>query len=143
MRTNLETLLRRDLSTRMRSKWTLTWHEDREVSPGVLDVSYVMKEPGHETGWLELKAPIPSNPGVLIKVEPSQHEWIDVHYGRVPLHFLVAVGSRWFFVDAKWHRRFATRITHDALDLISIASFEGKDIAENSYLFSNATRRNR
>lgn len=128
----------------MKRHWLLTWHEDKEITPGVPDASYVMLQPGHETGWLELKAGLPNSKGtVTFQVEPSQHQWIQFHLGRIPIHFLVAVDEQWFFIDGRHHSRLSQKATVADLEQIAIASFPGNKMAENSYLFSVATKRTR
>lgn len=80
----------------MQSSWFLTWHEDGQVSPGVPDASYVMNDGGYETGWLELKA------GEFV-IRPSQHQWIEKHWRRVPIHVLIEVGHLWYLVPGEFH----------------------------------------
>lgn len=108
------------------------------------DASYVMLQPGHETGWLELKADNPP-PGRDPKfhVEPSQHQWISFHLGRIPIHFLVAVHDNWYIIEGKHHAKLSEKITVAALEGMAMASFPGIKMAENSYLFSIVTKRNR
>lgn len=81
----------------MAGQWNMTWHEDREISPGVPDLSYVMRGGDYEMGWLELKA------GKDFEVESSQHRWIQRHLGLIPIHFLVALGDYWVLVDGTRH----------------------------------------
>lgn len=102
-----------------------------------------MTQPGHETGWLELKADITSGKEVKFRVEASQHQWIQLHLGRVPIHFLLGINNTLFFLDAKHHARLAHKIAITELTDIAIATFPGDRMAENSFLFSNATLRNR
>lgn len=136
----------------MRQILLITWHEDREINPGVPDVSYVpINDLGyHQTGWLELKAiDWPEDPLILgrsiprakFKIEPSQHQWIGRHLNRIPIHFLVAYGPRCFFVDAIHHRRLAEPTQVTELAQISVGTFLTRSLAENSSLFSNATLR--
>lgn len=144
MLTKPELILRGLLSERMKRHWLLTWHEDKEITPGVPDASYVMLAPGHETGWLELKADNPtSGRKPSFHVEPSQHQWIQFHLGRVPIHFLVAVHDQWFFIDGRYHAKLSDKPSVADLEQIAIASFPGIKMAENSYLFSVATQRTR
>lgn len=100
----------------------MTWHEDREISPGVPDCSYVMKGGNHETGWLELKA-VADTETVRLKVEPSQVRWIEAHCGICPVHVLIAVGHYWHLVDGKHIQELAVPIQQDRLALISEKSF--------------------
>ena len=124
----------------MHGRWLLTWHEDKEITPGVPDLSYVMLGPGHETGWVELKAEPPGK-SAKFKIESSQHQWMTPHVHRIPIHFLLAVGDEWFFVCACHHVRLTERITVEELTNIAVAKFPGDRVAENSFLFSNATKR--
>ena len=91
--------LRHRLRDGMRGRWLLTWHEDGRVNPGVPDVSYVITDKvyniRHETGWLELKV---AKEGT-VQVEPAQHQWMRLHAGLVPAHFLIEHNDRWFLVD--------------------------------------------
>lgn len=119
----------------------MTWHEDREITPGVPDLSYVMLGPGHETGWMELKATEDVGKPAKFKIEQSQHQWIQFHLGRVPIHFLIGWGPDCLFVHAKHHVRLSEPITLSQLSEISIARFPRNKMAENSFLFSVATTR--
>jgi hypothetical protein len=121
----------------------MTWHEDREISPGVPDLSYVLLGDDCETGWLELKATLSPGKSVTFKIEPSQHRWIRMHLGRIPIHFLVAWGDQWYFIDAKHHERLALSITKAELAAIAIRSFREKSVAMNRDLFWLATYRGR
>ena len=99
----------------------MTWHEDREITPGVPDLSYVMLPNEsiwqYETGWLELKA-VETKPGrlrstarprredyerteVQFKIEPSQVSWIGRHHQLCPVDFLCAVDDLWFLVSGR------------------------------------------
>ena len=84
----------------------MTWHEDREIAPGVPDISYVMKGDNCETGWLELKAEdAPTAMGrVSFKLRPQQHWWTEEHHSVCPVHFLCAVGGAAYLVPGKDHR---------------------------------------
>lgn len=97
--------LRHNLAKAMRGKWRLTWHEDREIGPGVPDLSYVILNPGrHQTGWIELKAiRDPGGSPFKLKIEPSQHNWMNDHMELVPVHFLVGVGANIYLIDGRYH----------------------------------------
>lgn len=97
--------LRHTLAKAMAGKWRLTWHEDREINPGVPDTSYVVLNPGrHQTGWMELKAiRDPGDKPFKFKIEPSQHVWFADHIDLIPCHFLLAVGDMVYLVDGKMH----------------------------------------
>lgn len=106
----------------------MTWHEDREVNPGVPDLSYVVKPGNFETGWLELKRVLPSpatcdarpqtsrhtpRPDEKIKfeLEASQHQWISQHHHRVPVHFLLGYGAEYYLLDGRFHRDLVKPVT--------------------------------
>lgn len=89
----------------------MTWHEDREVNPGVPDVSYVMVGGVYETGWLELKAQLGDSGPWKFKLEASQHDWIGNHVGKVPVHFLMATGSTIWLVPGEHHKIFAKSVS--------------------------------
>jgi len=118
-----ELRLRRQLAAAMVGSWVMTWHEDREVNPGVPDVSYVMVGGVYETGWLELKAQLDDSGPWKFKLEASQHKWIGNHLGKVPVHFLMATGDTFWLVPGERHKIFAKSVSKkDMLD-ISICSF--------------------
>lgn len=100
-----ELKFRRFLGPAMAGEWMMTWHEDREISPGVPDLHYVPKhEDLHRVGWLELKA----TDGALtksnrIKVEPSQHQYIRKWRAYMPIHFLIRVKEEVFLIDGIHH----------------------------------------
>jgi hypothetical protein len=74
--------------------WLRTWHEDREISPGVPDLSYLM--PGNcETGWLELKT------GNYV-VKPAQIDWIKKHSNRCPVHILLEWKDFWHIIPGAY-----------------------------------------
>jgi hypothetical protein len=101
--------------------WLLTWHEDKEINPGVPDISFVMLAPECETGWLELKA-VHEAPTFKFKVEPSQHQWIRAHCQRIPVCFLVAVGDNWYIVPGHYHARLIDRMGLQTLEKMAICS---------------------
>lgn len=108
----------------MRGIWTMTWHEDREINPGVPDVSYVMNGGNYETGWLELKA-VKTGPNVAgeykFKVEPSQHEWMKNHHNKIPVHFLLKTPNRIWLLPGEFHHALANPISTRALSSLSVA----------------------
>lgn len=104
----------------------MTWHEDRQVSPGVPDASYVMAGGDYETGWLELKAELPMDK-IKFELQPAQHDWISRHHSVVPVHFLCAVGDYWFILDGSKHGLLAEPITVSGLKINSVANFSEAD----------------
>jgi hypothetical protein len=103
----------------MSGLWTFTWHEDREISPGVPDASYVMSGTGYETGWLELKATHMKEGPYRFKVEPSQHRWIDAHCDKVPVDFLIASAEKVWLVPGFSHKLFLETVTDDEMNRVS------------------------
>lgn len=126
--------LRHDLAKAMKGLWRLTWHEDREINPGVPDTSFVMlgiHYAGHETGWMELKAiRDPGDKKFKFKIEPSQHQWIRDHHELVPVFFLVAVGDDIFLIDGCNHTRLDESMTKAELARFSKADFKRHEIRE-------------
>lgn len=86
----------------MRGLWYMTWHETGAISPGVPDLSYVMRGGGFETGWLELK-------GVDGVVEQSQHDWMANHATLIPVHFLVIDKLNWWLIPGVFHKELFKR----------------------------------
>lgn len=124
-----ETILRRAVKNGMSGAWEMTWHEDRQVSPGTPDISYVMVHAHCETGWLELKAisgllPAPWR----FKLEPSQPEWMQRHAGRIPVHFLVAVGQTCWLIHGREWRMLQDQVNEAVLDAAAICKFELADM---------------
>lgn len=92
----------------MGEHWLMTWHEDREISPGVPDLHYVMKgAPGEQfrVGWLELKALDTNITNTQrVKIEPSQHQYLRRWVSHMPIHFMVRVKDRVYVIPGKWAR---------------------------------------
>lgn len=124
-----ETILRRAVKFGMSGTWELTWHEDRQVSPGTPDISYVMLVGYCETGWLELKAlAAEAKEPYNFKLEPSQPEWMERHATRIPVHFLVAVGtSCWLISGVDW-KLLQKPIYRNTLNDIAYIRFEIPDM---------------
>ena len=103
-----ESKLRRSVDSRMAGSWLFTWHEDREISPGVPDLHYVMKPTGeigdigteYRVGWLELKAIDTNGGSVLEETLISQPAWDGVAIAGGRLYVatqsgdLVCLGAR-------------------------------------------------
>jgi len=119
----LELAFRKEICEQMRGIWNITIHTENDLNPGVPDLSYVFKMPGHETGWLELKAIQDITP-YHFHVEPSQHRWIDAHCDLVPVCFLLAVGDMFYLVGGGNHHRLSNPIEPEELKKCSIASGE-------------------
>lgn len=127
MTTKPELIFRGEVDRAMNGLWTMTWHEDREINPGVPDLSYVMNGSYYETGWIELKA-IRYDPKATqhkFTLEPSQHTWISKHCTKIPVHLLLAIGDHaTFLVSGCHHKRLAEPIDLNTLGQISTAKFE-------------------
>lgn len=127
MTTKPELIFRGEVDRAMNGLWTMTWHEDREINPGVPDLSYVMNGSYYETGWIELKA-IRYDPKATqhkFTLEPSQHTWISKHCTKIPVHLLLALGDNaTFLVSGCHHKRLAGPIDLNTLEQISTAKFE-------------------
>lgn len=117
---------RKDLIERMGGRWYAAIHVENHLNPGVPDMSYVMVAPGHETGWLELKAaPARSHidSQLVFKVESSQHQWMIKYARRVPCHFLIKIcgsANRYYLVSGTRHNELAGEVSER--DLISHAT---------------------
>lgn len=142
----LELAFRKDLIDTIGGRWIATIHVENHLNPGVPDLSYVMVAPGHETGWLELKAvprPAPDKHLPII-IEPSQHYWMMRHAHRVPAHFLILVGTTCYLVRGTDHRTLSVSMTEDELNRITIFSCNSKNLAGGlAAKLSELTRRER
>lgn len=124
-----ELALRRDLKTWMAGSWLLTWHEDKEINPGVPDLSYVMLDGSYETGWIELKAEYIKSLGDRFEVgiEPSQHQWIERHYPRIPVSILIGVNDLRYLIPGRHHAMFKEKVDTNLLDRLAIVQFHRSD----------------
>ena len=135
MRTNNrkpESKLRDFIKVEMSGRWIMTWHEDREVNPGVPDISYVMSGGDYETGWLELKSvENVKKETAHFEVQPSQHFWISNHHSRIPVHFLCSVDMLDFYlVPGSQHIRLAAPIHLKELESISIVKMHADEVGK-------------
>lgn len=137
---------RGDLDSEMKGLWTLTWHEDGTVNPGVPDTSFVMNGGEYETGWMELKAIRPPGPnaGFKFKLEPSQHRWIEAHYTRVPVMLLLAAGEDVWLVSGHKHHFFMQTQSRADMDSLGTHCLRSTTMRPtlNNYL-KQSTYRNR
>jgi hypothetical protein len=126
-----ETVLRGDLAKQMKGHWEMTWHEDREVNPGVPDLSFVMFGGTYETGWLELKA-IEYDPNKVahkFTLEPSQHRWIQAHHDKIPVYLYMRLGDKCdFLISGKWHAQFLNKVTVPRLEGMATAIIQPSSI---------------
>lgn len=118
----------------MDAHWLMTWHEDREISPGVPDMHYVMKgTPGEQfrVGWLELKA-LDTNitNSQRVKVEPSQHQYLRRWGPHMPIHFMVRVKDRVYVVPAMWSRELCQATSLTDMAMLCSIQFDLADMAK-------------
>lgn len=123
------------LEPRMRDQWMMTWHEDRQVSPGVPDLHYVMLDPDgyhrYKVGWLECKAIDKHiSPTNRIGVEASQHQYIRRWECHMPIHFLIRIVDRVFVVPGKFHRQIPAMASYNDVTALSDIQFPQQLIAE-------------
>jgi hypothetical protein len=132
-----EMRFRRFVANNMADHWMMCWHEDREISPGVPDLHYVMKGsyPGKSivtpavTGWLELKAlDDPLSKSNRIKVEPSQKQWMQKWGKIVPIHFCVRIERTIFIVPSSKAPLLDEFYSIDSFEDNSIIQFFENDI---------------
>lgn len=121
------------LEPRMREHWMMTWHEDRQVSPGVPDMHYVPIEDGgnFRVGWLEVKA-IDKHigPRSKISVEPSQHQYIRRWGIYMPIHFIICIIDRVFVIPGRYHQDIPNAICYADISALSDIQFHRQLIAE-------------
>jgi len=139
--------LRHRLKNSMAGEWLLTWHENGGIQPGVPDLSYVLLSPGHETGWLELKATddiLGNKPKKLFKLESHQHQWIDAHWYLIPVHILCAVEDIWYLIPGVHHESIDEPLTAESLRSLSVIGFHYADCSQIlTIALKSATRRDR
>ena len=119
------------LAAKMKGRWLMSWHEDREISPGIPDLHYVMMDDfnDYRVGWLELKAVDEElSSKVKIKIEPSQHQYITRWGNHTPIYFLIQVGKFVHLVDSQWHKEIPGMVETSALCGISMCWFRQDDI---------------
>lgn len=129
-----ELKFRHYIGPRMEGKWAMTWHEDREISPGVPDLHYMMGTmEEYRVGWLELKA-LDTNitRSSRIKVEPSQHQYFRRWRQLMPIHFLIRIRETVCVVESGYHATLPAIDDNNGLFLISIKDgiFHQSEIGE-------------
>lgn len=127
-----ETKLRRAVDKAMEPYWEMTWHEDREITPGVPDLHYVMLgDTPHRVGWLELKAiDTQITKSQRVGVEPSQHQYLRKWAGLMPIHFMVRVQERIFIIPGSFSRELSMASCRGDLAVISYIQFDQSEIAD-------------
>lgn len=128
-----ETKLRSYIIDPMKEHWMMTWHEDREITPGVPDLHYVMKgDPGEvfRVGWLELKAiDTRITKTQRIGVEPSQHQYLRRWVAHMPIHFMVRIQEQIYIVPGMWHRELSQACCEADMKLLSTINFPQQQLA--------------
>lgn len=128
-----ETKLRHSIIHPMKEHWMMTWHEDREISPGVPDLHYVMKgAPGekYRVGWLELKAiDTRITTTQRIGIKPSQHQYLRRWLPYMPIDFLVRIQTRIYVVPGMWARELSQACCDTDMKLLSSIDFEQSQLA--------------
>lgn len=122
----------------------MTWHEDREITPGVPDLHYVMvsMEHNHRVGWLELKAiDTQITKSQRVGVEPSQHQYLRKWCPVMPIHFMVRVQEQIFIIPGKYSRELSMACCRGDLAVISEIQFHETEIAEYLPKFLRDTTR--
>ena len=119
------------IEPRMREEWMMTWHEDREISPGVPDLHYVMKgDVTFRVGWLELKAiDKPIGKTSYIGVEASQHQYIRKWKDHMPIHFLVRIETQVYLIPGAYSTHLALARCLADIKLLSLVEFPQGEIA--------------
>lgn len=129
------------LAKAMKGHWAMTWHEDREISPGVPDCHFSMNPAPEdsyfgsvyrfEIGWLELKSTdsdvTPSN---RIGIEPSQHQYIRTWKDRTPIFFLVRVKEMVYLIPGERHSALAFAGSNEEIAQMAVSSFPQQEISE-------------
>lgn len=129
-----ETKLRQYIVAPMKEEWMMTWHEDREISPGVPDLHYVMKGlPGEQfrVGWLELKA-IDTNitASQRIGIKSSQHQYLRRWCEHMPILFLVRIQNWMYVVPGAYHAELSMASCETDMVLLSLINFEQTQLQE-------------
>ena len=136
----VEQIFRTFLGKTMNGLWMSTWHEDREISPGVPDLHYVMfDESGdqqYRVGWLELKAVNKKiSKTANIKVEPSQHQYTRRWCPHMPIHFCVKVINTVYLIPGKYHRELAMATSEVEIAVLAETHFQSEDLATELPIF--------
>jgi hypothetical protein len=109
----------------------MTWHEDRQVSPGVPDLHYVIPADGFRVGWLEIKAIDKDiNPRNKIGVEASQHQYIRRWAPFMPIHFMICIVERVFVIPGRYHKEIPDATCYADISALSDIQFQRQLIAE-------------
>jgi hypothetical protein len=129
-----ETKLRQYIQYPMAEHWMMSWHEDREITPGMPDLHYVMKGPPDQkfrVGWLELKAiDTRITKSQRIGVEPSQHQYFRRWTPHMPIHFMVRIQTRIYIVPGAWARELSQACCDTDMKVLSLIDFEQSQLAE-------------
>lgn len=126
-----ELKFRKFVDTQMEGLWKMTWHEDREISPGVPDLHYVMVESGARfcVGWLELKAiDVIVSKSKRIGVEASQHQYIRRWADHMPIHFLIRAKDYCYVVDGRMSPLIPVAGCEADMRIASVIHFHESDL---------------
>lgn len=109
-----------------------SWHEDREITPGVPDMHYCFRsnfEALYRVGWLELKA-LKGNltKSHRITVEPSQKQYIRQWLDYMPIHFLIRINERIYLIPGAYADSLGAVDTIRDLEIISVIHFPQKEL---------------
>ena len=114
-----ELIFRRALLAEMGKFWSAAIHVENHLNPGIPDLSFVMNGDSCETGWLELKS-VADVGHVLLKIEPGQHNWMELHARRIPAFFLAEVGHEMYLVHGIRHSDLMKPMEKHQLGTISL-----------------------
>lgn len=128
-----ELKFRHYIEPRMRGEWMMTWHEDREITPGVPDLHYVMIDSQlgkYRVGWIELKATDKNiTPSQRIGIEPSQHQYFRRWCSVMPMHFMVRVKDDIFLIPGTYHKELSAAVCLADISVLADLHFKQQDIA--------------
>ncbi|MGL5176580.1 MAG: hypothetical protein ACRC8N_00510 [Aeromonas veronii] len=130
------------LSKLMKGHWEMTWHEDREISPGVPDLHFHMNEVQGDVacggryefriGWLELKSVDEDvSPSNRIGIEPSQHAYFRRWFNRMDMFFLVRVKRQIYLIPGEKHSALAFAGSTEEVANLSVANFPQEEIGHH------------
>lgn len=131
---------RRALLIGMKKFWSVSVHVENHLNPGVPDLSFVMNGDSCETGWLELKS-VADIGHVLLKIEPSQHNWMELYARRIPAFFLAEVGQKMYLVHGIRHSDLMYPMEKHQLGALSL--WQGTDCQQLARILKDLTIRAR
>jgi len=135
-----ELIFRRALLIEMRKFWSAAIHVENHLNPGIPDLSFVMNSDSCETGWLELKS-VAEGTYIPLKIEPGQHNWMELHARRIPAFFLVEVGCVIYLVHGIRHPELTKPMEKHQLRALSL--WHGTDYQQLAHILKDLTVRTR